>query len=144
MTGRGTRIVRSRLIKSDIPRNPHPPSNRVIAAIALVFRTVPKEYALNRLSSEFGAFTRWKENVTDTPKTTEMTIGRSSAEKTLIGSATLKRSRGLAIYEENSRRNRLSPEVRGKCRRDQESASSLKNVAMLALGNTILSMSTGT
>jgi hypothetical protein len=54
------RIVRSGLIKGDILRNPHPPSNRVIAAIALVFRTIPKENTLNRLSNEFGALTRWK------------------------------------------------------------------------------------
>jgi len=73
-----------------------------------------------------------------------MAIGRRGAEKTLIGSATLKRSRGLAIYEENSHGNCLSPEMRSKCRRDQESMSSLKNVAMLALSNTILSMSTRT
>jgi transcription antitermination factor NusG len=55
-----TRIVGSGLIKGDIPRNPHPPSNRVIAAIALVFGTVPKKNTLNRLSSEFGALSRWK------------------------------------------------------------------------------------
>ena len=60
MTGRGTGIVKSGLIKCDIPRNPHPPSNRVIATITLVFRTVPKKNTLNRLSSEFGALTRWK------------------------------------------------------------------------------------
>ena len=35
-------------------------SNRVIAAITLMFRTVPKKNTLNRLSSEFGALTRWK------------------------------------------------------------------------------------
>ena len=72
-----------------------------------------------------------------------MAIGRRGAKKTLIRSATLKRS-GLAIYEENSRRNYLSPEMRSKCRRDQESTSSLKSVAMLALSNTILSISTRT
>jgi hypothetical protein len=43
-----------------------------------------------------------------------MAIGRRGAEKTLIGSATLKRSRWLAIYEENSHRNRLSLEMRSK------------------------------
>jgi hypothetical protein len=73
-----------------------------------------------------------------------MTIGRRGAEKTLIGSAILKNIRGLAIYEKNSRRNRLSPEMRSKRRRDQKSTSGLKNVAMLSLRNTILSMSTRT
>jgi hypothetical protein len=60
MIERGTRIVRSGLIKGHIPRNPHPLSNRVIATIALVFHTIPKENTLNRLSSEFGALMRWK------------------------------------------------------------------------------------
>jgi len=73
-----------------------------------------------------------------------MAIGRRGAEKTLIGSATPKTSRGLAIYKKNNCRNRLSPKMRSKHRRDQESTSSLKSVAMLALSNTILSMSTRT
>jgi hypothetical protein len=73
-----------------------------------------------------------------------MTIGRRATKKTLIGSATLKRGGGLAVYEENSRGDRLSPEMRSKGRGDQESTSSLKNVAMFALRNTILGMSTRT
>jgi hypothetical protein len=109
-----------------------------------MFRTVPKENTLNRLSSDFGALTRWKKDVTDTPKATKMAIGRRGAEKPLIRSATPENSRGLAIYKKNSCRNRLSPEMRSKRRRDQESTSSLKNVAMLSLSNTILSMSTRT
>jgi hypothetical protein len=60
------RIIRPRLIKGDIPRNPHSTSNRVIAVITLMFRTVPKEDTLNRLSSDFGALMRWKKDVTDT------------------------------------------------------------------------------
>jgi hypothetical protein len=65
---------------------------------------------------------RWKKDVTDTPKITKIAIGRRGAEKTLIGSATLKNSsRGLAIYEKNSRRNHLSPEMRSKHKRDQKS-----------------------
>jgi hypothetical protein len=112
--------------------------------ITLMFRIVPKENTLNRLSSDFGALTRWKKDVTDTPKATKMAIGRRSAEKMLLWSAALENSRGLAIYNKNSRRNRLSPEMRSKRRRDQESTSGLKNVAMLSLNNTILSMSTRT
>jgi tRNA-dihydrouridine synthase len=137
------RIIRSRLIKGDILRNPHPTSNRVIAAITLMFRTIPKEDTLNRLSSEFGALMRWKKDVTDTSKATKM-AKEGGVPKKLIGSAALENSRALAIYEKNSRRNRLSPEVRSKRRRYQESTSSLKNVAMLSLSNTILSMSTRT
>jgi len=117
--------------------------NRVITAINLMFRTVPKENTLNRLRSEFGSLMRWKD-IANTPKTTKMAIGRWGAKKTLIGSATLKSSRRLAIDEKNRRRNNLSPKMRSKLRGDQESTSSLKNVAMLALSNTILSMSTRT
>jgi hypothetical protein len=73
-----------------------------------------------------------------------MSIGRRAAEETLIGSATLKRGGGLAIDEENRRRDSLGPEMRSKGRGYQKSTSSLKNVAMLALCNTILSMSTRT
>jgi hypothetical protein len=53
-----------------------------------MFRTVPKENTLNRLSSDFGALTRWKKDVADTPKATKMAIGRRGAEKPLIRSAT--------------------------------------------------------
>ena len=45
--GGGARVVRTRLIKGDISRDPHPTSNRVIAAITLVLRTVPEENTLN-------------------------------------------------------------------------------------------------
>jgi hypothetical protein len=73
-----------------------------------------------------------------------MIIGRRAAEETCIGSATLKRCRGLAVYEENSRGDSLSPEIRSKGRGDQESTCSLKNVTVLALRNPVLSMRTRT
>jgi hypothetical protein len=65
-----------------IPRNPHPTSNRVIAAITLMFRIIPKEDTLNRLNSDFGALMRWKNDVTDTSKATKMAIGRRGAKET--------------------------------------------------------------
>src|SRR6185436_8402124 len=49
--GRGTRVIRARFIKGDIPRYPHPTGNRVVATITLVLRTIPKKDTLNRLSS---------------------------------------------------------------------------------------------
>jgi len=73
-----------------------------------------------------------------------MIIGRRAAEETCIGSATLKRGGRLAVYEENGRGDSLSLEMRSKGRGDQESTCSLKNVAVLALRNTVLSMSTRT
>ena len=77
-------------------------SDRVIVVITLIFRTVPKENTLNGLRSEVGSLTRWKKDVTNTSKTTKMAIGRWGAKKTLIGSATLKSSRRLAIDEKNA------------------------------------------
>jgi hypothetical protein len=105
-----------------------------------MLRTIPKENTLNRLRSEFGSLTRWKKDIANTPKTTKMTIGRWGAKK----SATLKSSRKLAIDEKNHHRNNLNPKMRSKLRGDQESMRNLKNVAMLTLSNTILSMSTRT
>jgi hypothetical protein len=81
-----------------------------------MLRTVPKENTLNRLRSEFGSLTRWKKNIANTPKTMKMAIGRWGAKKTLIGSATLKSSRRLAIDEKNRHRNSLSPKMRSKLR----------------------------
>ena len=45
--GGGARVVRTRLIKGDISRDPHPMSNRIIAAITLMLGTIPKENTLN-------------------------------------------------------------------------------------------------
>ena len=45
--GGGARVVRTRLIKGDISRDPHPTSNRVVAMITLVLRTLPKKNTLN-------------------------------------------------------------------------------------------------
>jgi nicotinic acid mononucleotide adenylyltransferase len=78
-----------------------------------MFRIETKENTLDGLSDEFGALMRWKD-VTDTPKTTKMAIGKRGTKKTLIASAILKNRRGLAIYQKNNRRNCLSPEMRSK------------------------------
>jgi hypothetical protein len=71
-----------------------------------------------------------------------MVIGRRRTEKTLIGSRALKSRGGLSINEKNSRGNSLSPKVWSKISGNEKSTSSLKNMAMLTLSNTILSMST--
>ena len=67
---------------------------------------------------------------------------RRVTKEALIGSATLSNKGGLFVNEINNRRDNLSPEVRWKLRGKQESTRGLKNVMMLTLGNTILSMST--
>ena len=40
-------MIRTRLIEGDILRYPHPMGNRVVAAITLALRTVPKKNILN-------------------------------------------------------------------------------------------------
>jgi len=71
-----------------------------------------------------------------------VTVVRRVTKEALIGSATLSNKGGLFVNEINNRRDNLSPEVRWKLKGKQESTRGLKNVMMLTLGNTILSMST--
>jgi hypothetical protein len=141
-TGGGARVVRTGFIKGDIPRDPHPTSNRIITAITLMLGTVPKEDTLNGLSSQLGALTWREKNKANTPKTSEVTVARRTTKKALVGSTPLKNGGGLPVNKKNSRGDSLSPEVRWKLRGEQESTRSLKNVTMLTLSHTILSMST--
>ena len=60
----------------------------------------------------------------------------------LVGSATLSNRGGLSVNKKDSRRDTLSLEVMWKLRRKQERTGGLKNMTMLTLNNTILSMST--
>ena len=113
------RIVRTGFIKSDIPRYPHPTSNRVIATITLMLRAVAKKNTLNGLSSQFSAFTRRKKDKTDTSKTSEVTVTGSMTKKALIRCTPLKNRGGLPVNEEDSSRDSLSPEVRWKLRRKE-------------------------
>jgi hypothetical protein len=62
------RIERTRLIKSDIMRDAHPTTNGVPTAIDLMLITVSKKNTLNRLSGQFGAFTRGEENIASITK----------------------------------------------------------------------------
>ena len=71
-----------------------------------------------------------------------MTVARRVTKETLVGSATLSNRGGLSVNEKDSRRDTLNPEVMWKLRRKQERTGGLKNMTMLTLNNTILSMST--
>ena len=73
-----------------------------------------------------------------------MTVLWSSTKETLNRSRTLKSSRRLQVDEKSSSRNILGPEVRGNRRDKHESVSCLKQVTMLTLRDTILSVSTRT
>jgi hypothetical protein len=72
----------------------------------------------------------------------KMAIGRRRTENILVRSRTLKSRGGLAINQKNSRRDSLSPKVWNEISGNEKSTSCLKNMAMLTLGNTILSTST--
>jgi hypothetical protein len=93
----GPRIKRTRLIKMNIPRDPHTTSNRIPTPIALMFSTVAQENTLNRLRSQFGAFTRSKKNIAQTSKKTKTGVIRWMSKKTLIWDATFKSRRGLNV-----------------------------------------------
>jgi hypothetical protein len=94
------------------------------------------------LGSQLGALTRRKKNIADTTKTMKMAIGRRRTENILVRSRTLKSRGGLAINQKNSHRDSLSPKVWSEISENEKSTSCLKNMAMLTLSNTILSMST--
>jgi hypothetical protein len=66
--GSGARIERTRLIKRDITRDAHPTTNRIPTPIALMLIIVSKKNTLYRLSGQFGAFTRGKENIANATK----------------------------------------------------------------------------
>ena len=70
--GRGwTRVEGARLMKGHIPGNTHPVTDRIPTPIALMLITISKKDTLNRLSGQFGAFTRGKQNIADTTEQAE-------------------------------------------------------------------------
>ena len=68
--GRGgwLRVVGTRLIKGDIPGNTHLATDGIPTPIALMLVTVSEKNTLNRLSGQFGAFARGKQNIANTTK----------------------------------------------------------------------------
>jgi hypothetical protein len=70
----GARIEGTRLIKLDVTRDAHPTTNRVPTAIALMLITVPEKNTLNRLSGQFGAFTRREKNIANATKQTKSRV----------------------------------------------------------------------
>jgi hypothetical protein len=72
----------------------------------------------------------------------KMAIGRRRTENILVRSRTVKSRGGLTINQKNSRRDSLSPKVWSEISGNEKSTSYLKNMAMLMLSDTILSMST--
>jgi hypothetical protein len=96
--GRGGRThkERMRLVKSHIPGNTHPASHRIPTKIILMLITIAEKNTLNRLSEEFGAFTRGKENVANATKQTKHKVVRRAIKEALKRNRTLKG--GKAAY----------------------------------------------
>jgi hypothetical protein len=70
-------------------RDAHPMTNKIPTLIALMFITVSKKNTLNRLSGQFDAFARGKENITNATKQTKRRVVRRTTEETLERNATL-------------------------------------------------------
>ena len=106
---RGRRIVRRVLKEGHMARNP--PRSRVVAAIALVLRTIAKEDVHSRLRRELGTLNGWKKYKAETTKSPQMTIGRRIRTKTLKGGDSRKNSRRSAVDEIDGSHNSFSPEM---------------------------------
>jgi hypothetical protein len=95
-------------------RNAHPAAKGVPTSIALMFITVSKKNTLNRLSGQFGAFTRGKKNIANVTEQTKRRVIRSTTRKDLERNTTLQSSRGLNIDKIGGSGNSLSSKVRRK------------------------------
>jgi hypothetical protein len=109
-----------------------------------VLITVAKKNTLHRLSGQFGAFAGSKENIAHAPKHAKSGVVRRTTRETLHRNTTLQSSRRLDIDEIGGCGDSLSPKVGWKRGGDHHRTSRLKKVAMLALSNAILSVSTRT
>ena len=67
----------------------------VVTPIALVLSVVAQKDTRNRLSRELGKLTWGKQNIAPTAKNTKMSVAWGTREKTLNGTAALKKSGGL-------------------------------------------------
>jgi hypothetical protein len=74
-------------------------TNRVPTAIALMLITVAEKNTLNRLSGQFGAFTRREKNIANTTKQIKSRLVWRTTRETLERDATLEGSRRLDVNE---------------------------------------------
>jgi hypothetical protein len=109
--GGRARVVRTRLIEGHITRNAQPTTNRIPTSITLVLITVAKKNTLNRLSSQFGAFSRSKKNIAHAAKHAKSGVVRRATRETLHRNTTLQGSRRLNVDEVGGCGNGLSPKV---------------------------------
>jgi hypothetical protein len=82
-------------------RNAHPMTNGVPTLIALMLIIVSKKNTLNRLSGQFGAFTRSKENIANATKQMKHRVIRRTTGKTLERNTTLQGGGRLNVNEIN-------------------------------------------
>jgi hypothetical protein len=105
--------------------------------------TVAEKSTLNRLSGQFGAFTRREKNIANATKQMKSRVVWRTTGETLERDATWEGSRRLDVNEVSRCSNSLSPEMWQKRKSNHHSTGGLKNMMMLTLGDTILSMRTG-
>jgi hypothetical protein len=70
-------------------RDAHPTTNRIPTPIALMLITVSKKNTLNRLSGQFGAFARGKENIAKVTKQMKHRVIRRTTGEMLKRNAIL-------------------------------------------------------
>ena len=92
-------------------RNGKTPRSRIVAAIALVLRTIAKEDAHNRARREPGTLNGRKKHKTNTTKRPQMTIVRCTRTKTLKWGNSRKNSRRSAVDEIDGSHNSFSLEM---------------------------------
>jgi hypothetical protein len=76
--------------------------------------TVSKKGTLNRLSGQFGAFTRGKKNIANATRQTKRQVIRGMTRETLERNTILQSSKGLNTDEICGSGNSLSPKMRRK------------------------------
>jgi hypothetical protein len=76
-------------------------NNRVPTPIALMLITISKKNTLNRLSGQFGALARGKENIANATKQTKRRVIRRTTGETLERNTTLQGGRRLNVNEIN-------------------------------------------
>ena len=103
-----------------------------------------QKHTLSWLSSQLCPLTRGKQDITCASKNPKMVIARWNTKQHLTRTFSRQFGWWLSIYEIYCSGNSITPKVIRKKGGNQKGSSSLNEMAMLALSNTILSVSTRT
>ena len=141
---RGVIKEKTVLSKCHITRDMHATRRRIIVAITFMLRTIPQKNTLNRLSSQFSALTRGKQNIADTSKNSKVVIVGRLTKRISPGHLPDSLDDGCLLMRYTDVATASPAEMRRNKRGNQKGASSLYDMAVFTLSNTILSMSTRT